>query len=69
MDSNGFGDDLERAAILKANPGFLTRIAKSIRMSPAAVSRTFHGITRETTPKVVLAIQKAIAQAEKEEVK
>jgi hypothetical protein len=67
MDSNGFGTDRERQVFLKANPGILTRIARSLQMSTAAVSRTFHGVTKETTPRVVRAIQQAVQQAQKKE--
>jgi hypothetical protein len=65
MDTNGFGDDSERAAILKTHPGILSRVAERLHMSPAAVSRTFHGITRELNPKVVEAIKEAIVYAPK----
>jgi predicted transcriptional regulator len=63
MDSNGFGDEHERALILKVHPGLLSRVAERLGMSPAAVSRTFHGITRELNPKIVEALNEAISYA------
>ena len=54
MDTiNGFGSDSERAAFLKTHRGILSRIAERLHMSTAAVSRTYHGITRETNPHIV----------------
>jgi hypothetical protein len=69
MKSNGFGSERERAAILKQFPGILSRIARDLGMSPAAVSRTFHGITRETNPRIVEGIENAILFARAQQLK
>ena len=45
--------------------GILSRIAERLHMSKAAVSRTYHGITRETNPHIVEAIAEAIAETRK----
>jgi len=63
MQKNGFGNFPERSEILRNHPGLLSRVARGLGMSPAAVSRTFHGITRETNPTIVEALQRAIAEA------
>jgi hypothetical protein len=63
MQKNGFGNFHERSEILKTHPGLLSRVARGLGMSPAAVSRTFHGITRETNPTIVEALKHAIAGA------
>jgi hypothetical protein len=60
MESNGFGNEQERAAILKSQPGLLSRVAERLGMSPAAVSRTFHGVTKEVNPRIVEALQQTI---------
>jgi hypothetical protein len=65
MDNNGFGSDSERHAFLKAHRGIITRVAEKLRMSPAAVSRTFHGVTRDTNPEIVKAIAEALAEVRK----
>jgi DNA-binding transcriptional regulator YdaS (Cro superfamily) len=63
--SNGFGSASERLATLKAHRGILSRIAGQLGMSTAAVSRTYHGVTRQTNPRIVEAIRRALAEARK----
>jgi AraC-like DNA-binding protein len=61
MDNNGFGNERERADILKAFPGILSRVAEQLGMSPGTVSRTFHGVTKVTNPEIVKALEQTIA--------
>jgi hypothetical protein len=61
MDNIDFGSESERSLLLRSNPGLLSRVAKRIGMSTAAVSRTFHGVTKETNPRIVRALESTIA--------
>lgn len=60
MENNDFGTEQQRDEILKANPGILSRVAEKLRVSPGTISRTFHGLTKKTTPKIVKALSAAI---------